>query len=179
MRRQLVPGLVVRLTVIKAKTRPGIEAKVLSADSAEEPHPISLSENRGALPPWFSEWGVGSCPPSPGPIVCDVLSVFSYSFCHWSYSQQSCIEGTCQIFSCAQRDRVCSRLSHSSPFVEGLWPQVCKSDISKNLEAHLQIVDHSHLVVESFLCWHYSISAVLYSQGFVYVLFILKVTWHD
>ncbi len=27
MRRQLVPGLVVRLTVIKAKTRPGIEAK--------------------------------------------------------------------------------------------------------------------------------------------------------
>ncbi len=31
MRRQLVPGLVVRLTVIKAKTRPGIEAKVLCA----------------------------------------------------------------------------------------------------------------------------------------------------
>ncbi len=28
MRRQLVPGLVVRLTVIKAKTRPGIEANV-------------------------------------------------------------------------------------------------------------------------------------------------------
>ncbi len=28
MRRQLVPGLVVRLTVIKAKTRPGIEARV-------------------------------------------------------------------------------------------------------------------------------------------------------
>ena len=27
MRRQLVPGLVVRLTVIKAKTRPGIEAR--------------------------------------------------------------------------------------------------------------------------------------------------------
>ncbi len=27
MRRQLVPGPVVRLTVIKAKTRPGIEAK--------------------------------------------------------------------------------------------------------------------------------------------------------
>ncbi len=26
MRRQLVPGLVVRLTIIKAKTRPGIEA---------------------------------------------------------------------------------------------------------------------------------------------------------
>ncbi len=29
MRRQLVPGPVVRLTVIKAKTRPGIEAMVL------------------------------------------------------------------------------------------------------------------------------------------------------
>ncbi len=28
MRRQLVPGPVVRLTVIKAKTRPGIEASV-------------------------------------------------------------------------------------------------------------------------------------------------------
>ncbi len=28
MRRQLVPGPVVRLTVIKAKTRPGIEAMV-------------------------------------------------------------------------------------------------------------------------------------------------------
>ncbi len=28
MRRQLVPGLVVRLTVIKAKTRPGIEARL-------------------------------------------------------------------------------------------------------------------------------------------------------
>ena len=27
MRRQLVPGPVVRLTVIKAKTRPGIEAR--------------------------------------------------------------------------------------------------------------------------------------------------------
>ncbi len=29
MRRQLVPGPVVRLTVIKAKTRPGIEARIL------------------------------------------------------------------------------------------------------------------------------------------------------
>ena len=28
MRRQLVPGPVVRLTVIKAKTRPGIEARI-------------------------------------------------------------------------------------------------------------------------------------------------------
>ncbi len=28
MRRQLVPGPVVRLTVIKAKTRPGIEASI-------------------------------------------------------------------------------------------------------------------------------------------------------
>ncbi len=31
MRRQLVPGPVVRLTVIKAKTRPGIEAKMSDA----------------------------------------------------------------------------------------------------------------------------------------------------
>ena len=31
MRRQLVPGPVVRLTVIKAKTRPGIEANVAVA----------------------------------------------------------------------------------------------------------------------------------------------------
>ena len=31
MRRQLVPGPVVRLTVIKAKTRPGIEARYFHA----------------------------------------------------------------------------------------------------------------------------------------------------
>ena len=34
MRRQLVPGPVVRLTVIKAKTRPGIEARSQSAAGA-------------------------------------------------------------------------------------------------------------------------------------------------
>ncbi len=33
MRRQLVPGPVVRLTVIKAKTRPGIEATLLADQS--------------------------------------------------------------------------------------------------------------------------------------------------
>ena len=35
MRRQLVPGPVVRLTVIKAKTRPGIEASC-EADTAPD-----------------------------------------------------------------------------------------------------------------------------------------------
>ncbi len=36
MRRQLVPGPVVRLTVIKAKTRPGIEASLELEASCQE-----------------------------------------------------------------------------------------------------------------------------------------------
>ncbi len=61
MRRQLVPGPVVRLTVIKAKTRPGIEAtKSVEMSKREivekkkqgapgfEPGPLDLQSN--ALP---------------------------------------------------------------------------------------------------------------------------------
>ncbi len=36
MRRQLVPGLVVRLTVIKAKTWPGIEANIWCTYASRE-----------------------------------------------------------------------------------------------------------------------------------------------
>ena len=60
MRRQLVPGPVVRLTVIKAKTRPGIEASVYQCCYVVDgglPHaepankagdtPLSLAYKRG------------------------------------------------------------------------------------------------------------------------------------
>ncbi len=44
MRRQLVPGPVVRLTVIKAKLQPGIEASV-SPDISVDSHVILYNEN--------------------------------------------------------------------------------------------------------------------------------------
>ena len=59
MRRQLVPGPVVRLTVIKAKTRPGIEARLAvelqhGADlrlfqlvARKQPYLLSLSVQSG------------------------------------------------------------------------------------------------------------------------------------
>ncbi len=43
MRRQLVPGLVVRLTVIKAKTQPGIEARPDQPDRFRRPWFVCMS----------------------------------------------------------------------------------------------------------------------------------------
>ncbi len=46
MRRQLVPGPVVRLTVIKAKTRPGIEAKMHIYLYVRQPHHVIVIRRR-------------------------------------------------------------------------------------------------------------------------------------
>ncbi len=56
MRRQLVLGLVVRLTVIKAKTRPGIEAKAnLDIELCSfVRHIRAVDRGAAAPPPWHS-----------------------------------------------------------------------------------------------------------------------------
>ncbi len=47
MRRQLVPGLVVRLTVIKAKTRPGIEARdTVASTHAGSPFSVLYQQDK-------------------------------------------------------------------------------------------------------------------------------------